>query len=75
MFQTDGLPPNHGRTYLPIMSCTWNSRNALRKIVATYQLAKGAHFERAVTSVAGIASVAIEDGILSMLAESFVLVL
>jgi len=30
---TDAEPPNHGRIILPIMGCTWNSRNALRKIV------------------------------------------
>src|SRR5437879_1691497 len=30
--QTAGPPPNQGRTYRPIMGCTWNSRKALRKI-------------------------------------------
>ena len=31
--QTAGLPPNHGRMRLLTSGCTWNSRNALRKIV------------------------------------------
>jgi hypothetical protein len=30
--QTLGPPPNHGRTYLAMSGCTWNSRNALRKV-------------------------------------------
>src|SRR5258706_7710047 len=30
--QTAGPPPNHGRTNLPIMGCTWNNKNALKKI-------------------------------------------
>ena len=34
--QTPGPPPNHGRMYLPISGCTWNSRNAPVKIVTAY---------------------------------------
>jgi hypothetical protein len=32
--QTAAEPPNHGKISLAMISCTWNSRNALRKIVA-----------------------------------------
>src|SRR3954469_13304295 len=31
--QTPGLPPNHGRIYLPISGWTWKRRNAPVKIV------------------------------------------
>ena len=30
---TDGVEPNHGRMYLPMIGCTWKSRNALRNMV------------------------------------------
>jgi hypothetical protein len=32
--QTAADPPNHGKMIFAMMSWTWNSRNALRKIVA-----------------------------------------
>src|SRR5258708_337653 len=32
--QTVGPPPNQGKTKRPIIGCTWNSRNALRKMVS-----------------------------------------
>jgi hypothetical protein len=31
--QTAAEPPNHGNIILAMISWTWNSRNALRKIV------------------------------------------
>ncbi len=31
--QTDADPPNHGRMILAMIGCTWNSRNALKKMV------------------------------------------
>ena len=31
---TAGQPPNHGRMNLLIKGCTWNSRKALKRIVA-----------------------------------------
>jgi hypothetical protein len=41
------------------------------KIVAAYRVVKGANFDLAFTSVVGTASVAVEDSISHMLAESF----
>jgi hypothetical protein len=32
--QTAGVPPNQGRSTLPMTGWTWKSRNALRKMVA-----------------------------------------
>jgi len=34
VFHTEADPPNQGRMIFPIIGCTSNSRNALRKIVA-----------------------------------------
>jgi hypothetical protein len=34
LVHTAGDPPNHGRMKRAISGCTWNSRKALRKIVA-----------------------------------------
>src|SRR5438067_8320517 len=34
--KTAGEPPNQGRINFVAMSCTWKSRNALRKIVTAY---------------------------------------
>jgi hypothetical protein len=34
---TAGLPPNQGRITFPSSGCTWNSKNALKKIVIGYR--------------------------------------